>query len=313
MSPDAHPHILDPSRPIVVLALGGNALLRRGDQPNQRTEKGNLSRAVGAVVEVARDHAVVVTHGNGPQVGLLADREAASDSPQPLDVLGAETEGMIGYLLEREIRSRLPNRPVVTLLSQVVVERSDEAFVRPTKPIGPVYTRTVAKRLALERGWSILPDGDGWRRVVPSPVPRRILELESVRVLLRAHHIVVCVGGGGIPVTVGKDGSFEGVEAVVDKDRSSALLASGLGADWLLLLTDEAAVYRDWPGRAAPLRQITIGELSRLSLAAGSMGPKVEAAAHFVRETDGRAAIGAVEDARAILEGVAGTQIVDDG
>lgn len=292
----------------IVAALGGNALLRRNETTAGASQEAHLETAADVIAALAH-HDLVVTHGNGPQVGLLALRAESSGQAQPLDVLGAETEGMIGYLLEREIRSRLPRRPVVTLLTQIEVDPDDPAFGRPTKPIGPVYDQAVAERMARERGWQVAPDGTGWRRVVPSPSPRRILELDAIELLLDRGHLVVCGGGGGIPVALGAGGTLNGIEAVIDKDRSAALLAAGLGADLLLLLTDVAAVYEDWPGRGTPIRSTSPEGIRRIALAAGSMGPKAEAAADFVERTGRVAVIGAVEEAAAMLAGDAGTRV----
>jgi carbamate kinase len=296
----------------VVVALGGNALIRRGERAEAATQRANIVRAVRAVAAVAERHEVVVTHGNGPQIGLLAlQAEAYRDvAPYPLDVLGAESDGMIGYLLEQELTNALPGRAVATLLTQVSVDTADPAFAAPTKPIGPVYDESAGRRLAAERGWAVAPDGDGVRRVVASPQPRAILELATIRLLLRAGVLVVCAGGGGIPVTVTGEGAIRGVEAVVDKDRAAALLAEELGADTLLLLTDVPRVVADWGTTdAAELDEVTPAQLRGLTFPAGSMGPKVEAACRFAERTGGLAAIGALEDAEAILAGRAGTHV----
>ena len=296
----------------VVMALGGNALLRRGEPADAVTQRANVVRAVQAVAAVARRHEVVVTHGNGPQVGLLAlQAEAYRDvAPYPLDILGAESEGMIGYLLEQELMNALPGRPVATLLTQVSVDAADPAFAEPSKPIGPVYDRPAGARLAAERGWTVAPDGDGVRRVVASPRPREILELAAIRLLLEAGVLVVCTGGGGIPVTLTAQGAVHGVEAVADKDRAAALLAEDLGADALLLLTDVPRVVAGWgTPEAVELERATPTQLRGESFAAGSMGPKVEAACRFAERTGGLAAIGSLDDAEAILAGRAGTRI----
>ena len=298
----------------VVIALGGNALLRRGERPSADVQQRNVEVAVTAVAEVAREHDVVVTHGNGPQVGLLALQAAAYTEipPYPLDVLGAESEGMIGYLLDQGLTNRLPGRAVATLLTQVVVDESDPAFERPTKPIGPVYSREEAERLAAERGFAIAPDGGGFRRVVPSPEPRAIVELETIRLLVEAGVLVVCSGGGGIPV-VRRHGALHGVEAVIDKDLAAALLAEELGVDVLLMLTDVPAVERGFgTPEAQALRRATPAELVGLELEAGSMAPKVEAARRFVVRTGGEAAIGMLAEASEILHGRAGTRVVPD-
>ena len=296
----------------VVVALGGNALIRRGERAEAATQRANIVRAVGAVAAIARHHEVVVTHGNGPQVGLLAlQADAYRDvAPYPLDVLGAESEGMIGYLLEQELMNALPGRPVATLLTQVTVDAADPAFAQPSKPIGPVYDEPEGKRLAAERGWALAPDGGGVRRVVASPAPHAILELASIRLLLGAGVLVVCAGGGGIPVRITAAGAIHGVEAVVDKDRAAALLAEQLDADALLLLTDVPRVVAGWGTAAAvEIDRATPAQLRDVTFAAGSMGPKVEAACRFVERTGGLAAIGALDDAESILAGRAGTQI----
>jgi carbamate kinase len=295
----------------VVAALGGNALIRRGEPADAHAQRANVARAVASLAPIAREHELVVTHGNGPQVGLLALQAESYEAvrPYPLDVLGAESEGMIGYLLDQELVNSLEDRRVATLLTQVVVDAQDPAFAHPSKPIGPVYAREAAERLASERGFSIAPDGKDWRRVVPSPEPRRIIELESIRILLDAGVIVVCVGGGGIPVSTGAAGALVGVEAVIDKDLAAALLAHELGAEVLLLLTDVTSVEVGWGTPAArPLREATPEEIRALGLAAGSMGPKAEAAARFA-DGGGRAVIGAMEDAAGALSGDAGTQV----
>jgi carbamate kinase len=295
----------------VVVALGGNALLRRGESPALDVQRVNAQRAAAAIAPLARAHELIVTHGNGPQVGLLALLAEASAEvpPYPLDVLGAESEGLIGYLLEQALRVALPGREIATLLTQVEVDAHDPGFAKPSKPIGPVYTRETGERLAAQRGWTLAPDGAGVRRCVPSPEPLRILELASVRHLLAAGVLVVCAGGGGIPVIASGD-ALAGAEAVVDKDLSAALLARELGADALLLLTDVPAIFRDWPRRDAPLARTTPAQLRGLGLAAGSMGPKAEAACRFA-ETGGFTTIGALEDAVRLLAGAAGTRIGD--
>jgi carbamate kinase len=299
----------------IVIALGGNALLRRGEPAEAATQRRNVERAADAVAGVAGQHEVVLTHGNGPQVGLLAlQAEAYRDvRAYPLDVLGAESEGMIGYLLEQALANRLRGRPIATLLTQVVVDPTDPAFAAPTKPVGPVYAEAEARRLAAERGWTVAPDGDRFRRVVPSPEPRDIVELSTIRLLVQAGVLVICVGGGGIPVVVDEAGALLGVEAVIDKDLSAALLARLLRADLLLMLTDVPAVERDWgTAKARPIARASPAELRTLELAPGSMRPKAEAAARFVEETGGRAAIGALEDAARIVRCEAGTAVAPD-
>jgi carbamate kinase len=297
---------------LVVVALGGNALLRRGQTPTAQAQRANLRTAADAIAVLAREHRIVVTHGNGPQVGLLALQAAAlaESRAYPLDVLGAESEGMIGYMIEQELRSRLADREIVTILTQTEVAADDPAFATPTKPIGPVYERAQAELLAREYGWRIAPEQGGWRRVVASPEPRRVLELCAIETLERSGALVICAGGGGVPVVVCADGVVRGVEAVVDKDLAAALLASALGADALLLLTDVDAVYRDWDGpRRAPIGPTSAAELRRLTFAPGTMAPKVEGACRFVERGGAIAGIGAVADAPAILAGSEGTQI----
>jgi carbamate kinase len=298
-----------------VIALGGNALLRRGEPLDDERQRRNVAAAASAVARVAREHALVVTHGNGPQVGLLALQAEAYDPgrAQSLDVLGAQTEGMIGYLIEQELRNRLPGRQVATLLTQVAVDARDPAFAKPSKPIGPVYSKQQAERLAGERGWNVAPDGDAYRRVVPSPAPQRIIELETIRLLLEAGVLVVCTGGGGIPVVETPSGGLRGIEAVIDKDLAAALLASRLEAGALVLLTDVDAVYSDWGAAGArPLRHVTPTEMRRYAFEPGTMGPKVEAACRFVEATGGTAGIGALEEAEAILAGRSGTILHPD-
>ncbi|MGZ4268335.1 MAG: carbamate kinase [Solirubrobacteraceae bacterium] len=298
----------------VVAALGGNALLRRGEVADPATQRANAHVAAQALAPVAAEHELVVTHGNGPQVGLLALQAAAIDGQPvtPLDVLGAESDGMIGYVLAQELGNALPGREVATLLTQVLVDPSDPAFLMPTKPIGPVYPdEATARRAARGAGWALARDGAGWRRVVPSPEPAGIVELGPIARLARDGVVVVCAGGGGVPVRRRPGGGLEGVEAVVDKDLTAALLATALGADALLLLTDVDAVYRAWgTDAAAPLRAADPAELRAAGLDRGSMGPKAEAAARFVEAGGGLAAIGRLQDAGALLDGAAGTHVL---
>jgi carbamate kinase len=299
----------------LVVALGGNALLRRGEPLTAEIQRRHAAEAMAAVAELAETHDVVLTHGNGPQVGLLALQASAYTDvpPYPLDVLGAESEGMIGYVLEQELQNRLPGRVAVTVLTQVVVDPEDPAFSTPTKPIGPVYTEEQARRLAEERGWTIAEDGDHFRRVVASPEPLRIVEIPAIRMLVDAGAIVVCTGGGGIPVTMNGAGTLRGVEAVIDKDLAAELLARSLEADFLLMLTDVSAVLRGWgTADATPIGRTTPSELETMAFANGSMGPKVAAACRFVRATGGTAAIGALEDAARIVAGEAGTTVMPD-
>lgn len=297
---------------LVVIALGGNALIRRSQSPEVEIQRQNIRVAAKELAKVAREHRVVVTHGNGPQVGLLAMQAEAYKQvkPYPLDVLDAETEGAIGYLIEQELRNQLPKQPIVTLLTQIEVDPRDPAFACPTKPIGSVYSETEAQKLAKERGWAVAPDGNVYRRVVPSPKPKRILELPTIRLLVKVGALVVCAGGGGIPVIVTPAESICGVEAVIDKDLATALLATELQADALLLLTDVDAVYVNWgTPEAQPIQGTTPEQLRKYSFAPGSMQPKVEAACRFVEDTGAMAGIGKLEDAEAILKGDRGTLV----
>lgn len=296
----------------IVIALGGNALLRRGESPTAANQRRNVRVAAGALAPIARRHDLVISHGNGPQVGLLALQGAADkpDETYPLDILDAETEGMIGYLIEQELGNLLPDRRCATLLTQIEVDPDDPAFGHPDKPIGPVCSEIEAQKLAQERGWNMARDGAGFRRVVPSPAPQRIFELSVIELLVSQGVIVICAGGGGIPTVRREDGSLVGVEAVIDKDLASALLARELKADALLMLTDVDAVYRDWgTPDASPICRITPQALCELDFAPGSMGPKVRAACEFVEQTGGMAGIGQLSDALAILDGGAGTVI----
>lgn len=307
--------MMDRSPKLVVVALGGNALLRRGEPLDAAVQRANVKLAAEAVAELAADHRVVLTHGNGPQVGLLAlQNEAYTDvDAYPLDVLDAETEGMVGYLLEQELGRHLPRERLATLLTQVIVDADDQAFSYPTKFVGPVYEARDARFLAHERGWTVAPDGDKWRRVVPSPEPRRIVELDTIRLLVEHGVTVICTGGGGIPVVPDGLRGLRGVEAVIDKDLAAALLASELHADALLLLTDVDAVYADWGTPAArAIHATTPSELRSQQLPAGSMGPKVEAVCRFVEQGGAFAAIGALGDAASILAGRAGTILRGD-
>ena len=299
----------------IVVALGGNALLRRGEPMTEDAQLRNVEVAAQAVATLARDHQVVVTHGNGPQVGLLAlESEAYKDvPPYGLDVLGAESQGMIGFMLEQALRNELPQAAVATLLTSVLVDLNDPAFARPSKPIGPVYSPEIAAGLVKERGWTMAPDAGGLRRVVPSPQPLRVMELDAISVMVDAGILVICGGGGGVPVARMPDGRIEGVEGVIDKDMTSALLAEEIGADVLLLLTDVDAVRLGWgTPQARALGQTTPAQLERHQFAAGSMGPKVEAAVRFVRRTGRTAVIGAMSDAVDILDGHKGTIITPD-
>ena len=298
----------------IVVALGGNALLRRGQPMTAKNQRENVRIAAQALAPIAAGNQLVISHGNGPQVGLLALQSAAYEEVEayPLDVLGAQTEGMIGYMIEQELGNLLPiEYPFATILTMVEVDPEDPAFGEPTKPIGPVYSEAEAKRLEAEKGWLMRPDGEQWRRVVPSPEPHRIFEMRPIHWLLEKGTIVICAGGGGIPTIYNEEGNLEGVEVVIDKDRESALLAFELEADLLIMATDTDGVYLDWGTEDAHrIERTTPDEIEKYEFAAGSMGPKVEAAADFVSRTGQRAVIGALADIPAMVEGTAGTQFV---
>ena len=297
----------------LVIALGGNALLRRGEPMTAEAQRRNVRLAAQALAPIVLDHQVVITHGNGPQIGLLALQQVAGTAPDPfpLDVLGAQTEGMIGYLIEQELDNVLPSgKLVASLLTRVLVERRDPAFEHPTKFVGPGYDRATADAMARRQHWLFRQDGTHWRRVVASPHPLEIIETRVISLLVEHDVTVICAGGGGIPVIRQADGSEIGVEAVIDKDRASALLAHQLRADGLVMLTDVAAVALDFgTPHARAIRHATPAMLAGFGFPAGSMGPKVEAASSFVEESGGFATIGALEDIAAILDGKAGTRI----
>ena len=301
----------------IVVALGGNALQRRGEPMTVAAQRENVAAACAALAPVAQVHELVISHGNGPQVGLLSLQAASYDdvSTYPFDVLGAQTEGMIGYLIEQELGNRLPfEKPLATVLTMTEVDADDPAFAAPTKFVGPVYTQEDAERLARERGWVVRQDGDRWRRVVPSPMPKRIFESRPVEWLLEQGCVVICAGGGGIPTMYAKGTrTLVGVEAVIDKDRASAVLAEGLHADLLVIATDVDAVYLGWG--TPEQRAVTAAHptaLAELDLAAGSMGPKAEAAAAFASATGKPCLIGALEHLPGMLAGTSGTRVSVD-
>ena len=300
----------------IVVALGGNALLRNGEALTAENQRHNIRIAAEALAPVAREHELIVSHGNGPQVGLLALQGAAYSKSEayPLDVLDAETEGMIGYLIEQELINLLPaDRPCASLLTQIEVDPKDPAFLQPSKPIGPFYSQTEASKLAQERGWRMAQHGKRYRRVVASPRPKRIFELGIIELLVNRGVIVICAGGGGIPTIEREDGSLIGVEAVIDKDLASSLLARELKADVLLMLTDIDAVYKDFQQKKArAFCRISPRAIREYAFAQGSMAPKVEAACEFVEHTGGIAGIGQLKDAAKILAGGAGTVIASD-
>jgi len=301
----------------IVAALGGNALLQRGQKPDSDVQEANVRRAVEALAPLATDHELVLTHGNGPQVGVLA-LQSASDpnltTPYELDIIGAQTQGMIGYWLLQSMQNSLPGRQVAAIINQTLVEAHDPAFEDPTKFVGEMYSKREARKLADERGWTVKQDGDGWRRVVGSPKPQRVVETRLIRLLLNSGSIVICAGGGGVPVIRNEHGRLEGVEAVVDKDLTTSVLAEALDADVLLVLTDVPNVVRNYgKADAEPILRATPASLQREDFPAGSMGPKVDAVCRFVEVTGDMAAIGRLEDAADIIAGKAGTIVTPAG
>ena len=300
----------------VVVALGGNALLKRGEPMTAEVQRSNVKTAARSLAPVAEKHQLVLSHGNGPQVGLLALQGAAYEEVDtyPLDVLGAQTEGMIGYMIEQELGNLLPFEvPFATILTMVEVDADDPAFHNPTKFVGPVYSEVEAMELAADKSWTVKPDGQYWRRVVPSPLPKRIFEIRPIKWLLEKNTVVICAGGGGIPTMYqkGADRVLTGVEAVIDKDRATELLARELEADLYIMATDVDGVYLDWgtPSQQK-LDRISATELKSHSFADGSMGPKVNAAIQFVEKTGKRSAIGSLEEIEQIVEGEAGTNVI---
>ena len=297
----------------IVIALGGNALLRRGEPLTFENQRQNIKIACEQIAKIFPNNELVIAHGNGPQVGLLALQGAAyKDVPTyPLDVLGAESVGMIGYMIQQELGNLVPfDVPLATLLSQVEVDRNDPAFKKPTKPIGPVYTKEEAEQLAKEKNWTIAQDGDKYRRVVPSPLPKRIFEIRPVKWLLEHGSIVICAGGGGIPTYYDEQYNLHGVEAVIDKDLCSALLAENLEADLFIIATDVSATFIDWGKETQKaIAKAHPDAIESIGFAAGSMGPKVQAAINFARHSGHDAVIGSLSDIVDIVKGKAGTRI----
>ncbi|MCQ8893630.1 MAG: carbamate kinase [Methanolinea sp.] len=299
----------------IVIALGGNALLKRGEPMTAEVQRENARTAARLIAPLAAGHEIVISHGNGPQVGLLALQAACyrGVEPYPLDLLDAQTEGMIGYMIEQELSNHLsPPRPCATVLTMVEVDPADPAFLHPTKFVGPGYDTAEMEQVSREKGWTFARDGDTWRRVVPSPDPHRIIEIVPIRLLLSHGVIVICAGGGGIPVVPAQAGSGRslGVEAVIDKDLASALLAREVSADLLIMATDVDGVYLEWnTPRAHRIDSATPHHLREYTFAPGSMGPKVEAACRFVEATGKRAAIGALTAISGLVAGTGGTQV----
>src|SRR4051794_20210810 len=299
----------------VVVALGGNALLRRGEPMTAEVQRENIRKAAPALGKIATLHELVISHGNGPQVGLLALQASAyaEVDPYPLDILGAQTEGMIGYVLEQELGNVMPREtPLATILTMVEVDPYDPAFDDPTKFVGPIYDEPQADALAADKGWTFKPDGDSWRRVVPSPEPRHIFEIGPIRWLLEHDTVLICAGGGGVPTMFLTESAttLVGVEAVIDKDLASELLAREISADLFVMATDVDAVYQGWgTPQQHPLHNVTAQELRESPFPAGSMGPKVDAACRFVEATGGRSAIGSLNEIQHVVDGSAGTQV----
>ena len=298
----------------IVIALGGNALLRRGEEMTANNQRENIRIAARALAPIIEEHEVVISHGNGPQVGLLSLQSAAYKEVEeyPLDILGAQTQGMIGYMIEQELGNILPiEKPIASILTMVEIDPEDPAFSNPTKPIGPVYSEKEARRLAEDKGWDINQDGEYWRRVVPSPEPHRIFELRPIHWLLEKGTVVICAGGGGIPTSYVKKGKLEGVEVVIDKDRASSLLAFELDADLLIMATDTDGVYTDWGGDSQKIiSRTTPEEIGQYTFDKGSMGPKVEAACNFVERSGQRTVIGSLNDLKKMVDSLAGTQFI---
>jgi|TARA_B110000438_G_scaffold29618_2_gene28746 carbamate kinase len=298
----------------IVIALGGNALLRRGEAMTAQNQRNNIRIAAESLAPVVEQNELVISHGNGPQVGLLSLQSAAYKEVEeyPLDILGAQTEGMIGYMIEQELGNLLPIEvPIASILTMVEVDPEDPAFQNPTKPIGPIYSEQEAKKLRNEKNWDVKPDGEYWRRVVPSPEPHRIFELRPIHWLLEKGTVVICAGGGGIPTIFNKEGKLEGVEVVIDKDRASSLLAFELDADLLIMATDTDGVYLDWGTESEKIiSKITPEEIRNYKFDEGSMGPKVEAACSFVERSGQRAVIGSLKDIEGMVNGTIGTQFV---
>jgi carbamate kinase len=300
----------------VVVALGGNALLQRGQPLTAENQRGNIRVAVKELAAVHENNQLVIAHGNGPQVGLLALMDAAYTAvdPYPLDVLGAETVGMIGYMIEQELGNLIPfHDHIITVLTQVLVDQNDPAFGNPTKPVGPIYDKEQSERLKKDKGWAIAPDGDNFRRVVPSPLPQRIIEIEVIKTLVDSGVVVICAGGGGIPTAYDDDKNLFGIEAVIDKDLASGLLSTELDAEMFVMLTDVASVYVDFgTENQKAIKAAHPDVLEKMDFPAGSMGPKVLGACQFVRETGNQSAVGQLSDLTRIITGDAGTTISND-
>lgn len=295
----------------LVIALGGNALLKRGAVLSAENQYQSIALIADAIGKLAKKYRIAIVHGNGPQVGLLALQNLSYRDvpPYPLDILVAESQGMIGYMLAQQLGAFHPAQPVSTLLTRVLVDSEDPAYREPSKFIGPVYEPQQQAELENKYGWSMKLDGKYLRRVVPSPEPKKIIDIEAINLLLAKNHIVICNGGGGVPMVACAQGMV-GSEAVIDKDLASALLAEALDADHLVILTDADAVYQHWgtPQQKA-IRSATTQELAPMAVADGSMGPKIMAVSRFVQRSGKVAHIGALQDIESVLAGTAGTLI----
>lgn len=309
----SHKKIIGEKNMLIVVALGGNALLQRGEPLEAELQHKNVKATAKALANLARNNRLVICHGNGPQVGLLAlqNESYKAVKPYPLDVLDAESQGMIGYLIQHEVGNELPGKDVVTLLTQITVDKNDPAFQKPTKPIGPVYNEIEAKEHSEKFGWHIAPDGKHFRRVVPSPKPQDIVELNTIKALLNLGAVVICGGGGGIPV-IRNNNKLEGIEAVIDKDNTAALIAEKLNADALLILTDVSAVCTDWgTPNERKIKEASPQILNKMGFASGSMGPKVTASSNFVNKTNKFAVIGQLSEVEKMLKGESGTRVTN--
>ena len=302
----------------IVVALGGNALLKRGEPMTAQNQSANIRLAAEQLAKVKPKNELIISHGNGPQVGLLALQHAAyyaqdnKIEPYPLDVLVSQTVGMIGYMVQQELTNLLPETPTQTLVTQVIVDEHDPAFSKPSKPIGQVYTQAEAEKLAAEKGWTVMPDGQYYRRAVPSPKPQDVTGINAVKALLAQDHIVICGGGGGVPCVKNAQGQLTGVEAVVDKDLATAVIANQLDADLFIIATDVNATcvnfQKEGERKIAKANPAALEALSA-EFAAGSMGPKVQAVINFVKATGKDAAIGSLADIEDIVAGKAGTRV----
>ncbi|CAI0869805.1 Carbamate kinase 1 [Serratia plymuthica] len=295
----------------LVIALGGNALLQRGATLSAENQYKSIALIASAIGKLAKKYRIAIVHGNGPQVGLLALQNLAYRDvpPYPLDILVAESQGMIGYMLAQQLNASHPSQPVTTLMTRVRVDAHDPDYLAPSKFIGPVYSPEQRKELEGKYRWTMKADGKYIRRVVPSPEPKKIIDIDAIKALLAMDHIVICNGGGGIPMVAGEQG-LEGSEAVIDKDLAAALLAEELAADHLVILTDADAVYQHWgtPQQKA-IRSATTRELAPMAVADGAMGPKITAVSRFVDHSGQTAHIGGLQDIEALLAGRAGTSI----